>query len=583
VEKIVKSRLDIALKKIGQPLDISEDLNGDGLADSGSLNCEVISVQHLKSRILIGTKGGDIFEAILPKNPAEFPSLTRITSSHSFGEVWGLAVNPVKEEFATSGDDLTIRIWSLRTYEQTKIRVLPHASRAVAYSPTGAVIAIGLVNGAVALMDANSLGLKVFSTWEHSSCPISVLSFSPDGHFLAVGSKDNNVYLYTSSDKKMFRRQGVCCGHIGPITHLDFSSNSQYLRSNSDDMSVYYWDMNGNTIKTISTLRNTTWSTNTCVFSWGSQGVWSSSVDTENNDRSFVTSCMALPDVEDIVCGDISGLIKLYKYPSLESKSLHQCYIGHSSAISVVRFTNNRRFVLSIGGSDRTILIWKHESELSDDSGDDDDATEADDSFPTEYLELIPMPTVRTAVQEASNNLASSAELAVIFKKDNADVVMPWKTATIEPSSANLTTLPSLRTCDPLSSTDVDLNLKWIHGHRCSDIRSNVLYSASGSIVYNAAKVAVVYSRSVGKQRFLQGAHKDDIISIAVDPTGQYFATSEIGHSPDIFVWNVSTMLVVSRLGNCHTIGVPLLAFSKKGNLLASIGQDSNNSICLRD
>jgi hypothetical protein len=29
-------------------------------------------------------------------------------------------------------------------------------------------------------------------------------------------------------------------------------------------------------------------------------------------------------------------------------------------------------------------------------------------------------------------------------------------------------------------ATDVDLDLKWVHGHRSYDCRNNVIYSASG-------------------------------------------------------------------------------------------------------
>lgn len=40
--------------KVGQSLDMGEDLDGDGIADSGSLDSAVISVHMLQNRILIG-------------------------------------------------------------------------------------------------------------------------------------------------------------------------------------------------------------------------------------------------------------------------------------------------------------------------------------------------------------------------------------------------------------------------------------------------------------------------------------------------------------------------------------------------
>ena len=45
---------DSTLKEVGASLDMSEDLNGDGVPDSGSLDSAVISVHMLHNRILVG-------------------------------------------------------------------------------------------------------------------------------------------------------------------------------------------------------------------------------------------------------------------------------------------------------------------------------------------------------------------------------------------------------------------------------------------------------------------------------------------------------------------------------------------------
>jgi WD40 repeat protein len=49
---------------------------------------------------------------------------------------------------------------------------------------------------------------------------------------------------------------------------------------------------------------------------------------------------------------------------------MYQSYIGHSHEVTCVRFSSNRRYVVSLGGADQTILIWNHDIEIVDDSDD---------------------------------------------------------------------------------------------------------------------------------------------------------------------------------------------------------------------
>ena len=92
------------LKEVGSALDLSEDLDGDGKADNGSLNNAVISVQIFGNNILVGTKGSDIFEAVMPATPNDVLSLNQLAWGHSEGQVWGLATHPAKDEYATCGE-----------------------------------------------------------------------------------------------------------------------------------------------------------------------------------------------------------------------------------------------------------------------------------------------------------------------------------------------------------------------------------------------------------------------------------------------------------------------------------------------
>jgi microtubule-associated protein-like 6 len=61
------------------------------------------------------------------------------------------------------------------------------------------------------------------------------------------------------------------------------------------------------------------------------------------------------------------------------------------------------------------------------------------------------------------------------------------------------------------------------------------------SIVYNAATLAVVYSKGAGKQQFLTATHSDEVVSIVRHPAGQLFATGDCGNKPSIAIWWVAS------------------------------------------
>jgi WD40 repeat protein len=435
-----------------------------------------------------------------------------------------------------------------------------------------------MIDGSIGLVEAESAGLKAYSTWKNCSEAIADLKFSPDGLYLAAGCKDGNIYLYIrNDDKKTFRRQAVCRGHMGAVTHLDFSANSQYLQSNGADHALLFWDVRGNQVKLASSLRDTTWATFTCVLGWPVQGVFQ-----EGGSFDDVHSCCAVPAVGDTITGNADHCVKLYRYPAIHAGSLHQSYRGHASGVSCVRFSYNRRHAISLGEDDCTILLWAHTMEQEESSGDDEagDISQSTGGLGEvidsrkEIGDLGP----RSLLQEAVNSNQPIEVIAQIARlegpqRDGPRTVQPWKAGILEPSSW----------VNEMGGTDVDLELQWIHGYRSHDCRNNVRYSAAGSVVYTAATVGVVYSRSAGKQKFFLGAHADDIIGIAAHPSGQLFATGETGRQPSVIVWSSQDMRSMARIECSHLTGVPLLAFNSKGDLLASIGLDENHTLAVHD
>lgn len=559
------------LKEIGASVDLSEDLDGDGRADNGGIDNAAISVFMIGQNIIIGTRGSDVFEAIVPSTPSNQLVLNRIASGHCHGELHGLATHPKKDEFITTGDDKTLRVWSIRSKGQLQIRVLPEESRCVCYNNNGSQIAVGMKNGTMAVLSSPSL--KLLSTWLHCSQSVTEIKFSPNNQFLASASQDGNIYLYSENDNGSgsYIRQAVCKGlNSSPIEHFDFSLSSQYLQSTDNDCNLKYWDIKGNEIKSIITLRDETFTSWTSIYGWPVQGIHSK--------NGKVSCCHAVPEAGVVVVG-VKNLVNLYRYPSIDCRAIHQSYLGHSGTVSNVRLTYNNRHVVSVGGSDNAIIVWKHDAQLFEDSDHEGGySSSASVSSAGTGLGLgehneahVGMLNSRQENSEDNNTIAG----------DEFTSVQQWNEAIFEPTDW----LKQMKQENPFylsdGATDVDLKLQWVHGYRSHDCRNNLKYNSAGEVVYPAATMAVVYSKQTESQKFIQGAHSGEVVSLTLHPDGQIVATGEIGRAPIIIVWHSESMQVLARLVGHHRRGIPFLAFNPKGNLLASIGLDSENTLII--
>ena len=301
-----------------------------------------------------------------------------------------------------------------------------------------------------------------------------------------------------------------------------------------------------------------------------------------------INTCHAVPEAGVLVVGNDSGALNLFRYPSLDAGAVYQTYSGHSGHVQNVRFTHNRRYVVSVGGQDRAVLLWKHEPEEDGSSSDDNDDDDDDDCtsgvtfrVPVDYKYEVADVGDRTALQEAVNRQRSTQELIDLVQESGLDVgdVSPWKANIVEPTNWLSKYMEHNRYQTVEGSTDVDLELDWIHGYRSFDCRNNLRYNGAGNIVFHAAAIGVVFNKSTGKQGFLHGAHADDILGLTAHPAGQLFASGEAGKTSTIIVWDAERLHIRARLSGVHHHGVSLLSFNSKGNYLASIGLDAENTL----
>ena len=273
--------------------------------------------------------------------------------------------------------------------------------------------------------------------------------------------------------------------------------------------------------------------------------------------------------------------------------ALCQTYNGHAGPIARVMSSANKRYLISIGQDDRTILLWKHETEIFDES-DDESEDDIDVNLKAEVEEWlvdapseIPNLAPRSVLFEATTKNRPHAELVELVKGMVATGIeaecppKPWLKSVVEPS---ISPVVQEEHAGIPSTTDVDFELSWMHGYRCHDSRNNLRYSSAGKIVYAAASIVVALNKTSGRQSFLQAAHSDEVVSVGAHPNGQIFASGDAGREPVIVIWSSIDMRVIARIENSgHSSGIPLLAFNTQGNLLASVGMDDCNTLVLHD
>jgi WD40 repeat protein len=129
---------------------------------------------------------------------------------------------------------------------------------------------------------------------------------------------------------------------------------------------------------------------------------------------------------------------------------------------------------------------------------------------------------------------------------------------------------------------DDSLHLEFVHGYRgYDDCCDNLFYTSQGEVVFHVAGVAVLYTSASHTQRFYFG-HTDDILSLALHPSGETAATGEVGKDPAIKVWDVENTQTRATLKGQHVRGVCCLDFSGgDGKYLASIGLDDDHTLVL--
>ncbi len=248
----------------------------------------------------------------------------------------------------------------------------------------------------------NSKKPKITALIRHKTMisDVDKVVFSPVSDLLAAGSHDNFIDLFSLTTRN-FPAVRRLRGHTSYITSISWSVDGQCLMSTCGAGELLYWQKTGERITSREQARKVMvdggrrhldlsdadhWEWRS-ILGFPVMGIWPDFSDGTDVNCLDVTS-----DRKTVVTADDFGGVKLFNFPCLVEDAPNRCYGGHSSHVSSVEFLKGDQHVVSTGGNDRAVFMWKFDSGVQDKPSGADSESDCDseeENLPPEQVKLV--------------------------------------------------------------------------------------------------------------------------------------------------------------------------------------------------
>jgi len=316
--------------------------------------------------ILVGLRNGSI--CLVSQSQKQITDY--FMKSHHDGEVWGLEVTE-DGDVITTGDDNKVMVWKPNERKNKQIGVINEkagpniklgassmtsfppnqCSRAVAVNPKTGEVALGLNDGDVQIRDLNNIS-SIKKTMKAADRWIEAIAYSPNGEYLAVGTHNSTIVVYTTDT---YSQKGTLKGNSAAILSVDWSKDSRYIRTVSLSYEYLFYMVDGMKQDTsgASNTKGLEWTTQSCKFGWSVQGIFE-----DKADFSQVNGVAMSSDEKLIASGNDNSEVSIFRNPCLKGSKSKKLY-GHSEHVVRVKFGLNDQYIFSVGGQDKTLMQWK--------------------------------------------------------------------------------------------------------------------------------------------------------------------------------------------------------------------------------